>query len=250
MDADARQTLTEVRRLRSRARLVAHSGAWFPVAVLTTLVLLSTALYSRPYQQVTSLRSGDWAGLPSDERSALTSYMFWFIGTPVAFAVIGLWYRWRARRTGMRISWRWFAVVGLGLLVGLALLAAVPVDPQTAANADQLVTEPPSVQWLRAFRTPLMPIAAALVVLGWVEHSRWLTAAGAWLGLVAWWQHYFHLGGIAGWMARLLDGGQGPALGGEITLLGLNRPGPVLILATLPLLAFAVVRAARSSGPR
>jgi hypothetical protein len=250
VDTDAQQTLTEVRRLRSRARLVAHGGAWFPAAVLAALVLLSTALYQRPYQQVTSLSSGSWAGLPSDERSALASYLYWFIGTPVAFAVIGLWYRWRARRTGMRIPWRWFAGVGLGLLIGLALLAAVPVDPQTAAIADHLATEPPSVQWLRAFRTPLIAIAAAQVVLGWVARSRWLTAAGAWLGLVAWWQHYFHLGGIPGWMAWLLGGGQGPALGGEITLLGLNRPGPVLILATLPLLAFAAVRAARSGGTR
>jgi hypothetical protein len=51
-------------------------------------------------------------------------------------------------------------------------------------------------------------------------------------------------------MDWLLSGGQGPALGGDITLLGLNRPGPVLILATLPLLVFAAVRAARSGEPR
>ncbi|MEU7909443.1 hypothetical protein [Actinoplanes sp. NPDC049118] len=213
-------------------------------------MLLSTALYQQPYQQVSSLSSGRWAGLPSDEHSALASYLFWFIGTPVAFVVIGLWYQRRAQRTGIRVPWRWFAGVGLGLLVGLALLAAIPVDPQTAAMADQIAPTEPSVQWLRAFRTPLIPIAAAVAVLGWVERSRWLIAAGAWLGLLAWWQQYFHLGGIPGWMDWLLSGGEGPALGGEITLLGLNRPGPVLILATLPLLVFAAVRAARSREPR
>jgi hypothetical protein len=249
MDADAQQTLTEIRQLRSRARLVAHGGAWFPAAVLAALVLLSTTLYQRPYQQVSSLSSDRWAGLPSDEHSPVASYLFWFIGTPVVLAVIGLWYRLRAHRTGMRVRWVWFAGVGLGLLVGLALLAAVPVDPQTAAMADQ-IGEPSGVRWLRAFRTPLIPIAAAVVVLGWVEHSRWLTVAGAWLGLVAWWQQYFYLGGIPGWMAWLLGGGQGPALGGEVSLLGLNRPGPVLILATLPLLVFAAVRAASSGEPR
>ena len=38
---DAQQTLTEVRRLRRRARSVAHGGAWFPAAVLAALVLLT-----------------------------------------------------------------------------------------------------------------------------------------------------------------------------------------------------------------
>lgn len=190
-----------------------------------------------------------WAGLPSDEHSALASYLFWFIGTPVAFVVIGLWYERRAQRTGRRVPWRRFAGVGLGLLVGLALLAAIPVDP---ASADQIAsTQPsPSAVWLWYFRTPLLPIAAAVAVLGWVERSRWLITAGAWLGLVVCWQQYFLLGGIPGWMSWLLQGGEGAALGGEITLLGLNRPGPVLILATLPLLVFAAVRAARSREPR
>jgi hypothetical protein len=44
------------------------------------------------------------------------------------------------------------------------------------------------------------------------------------------------MGELPGWLVRLLDGGEGPALGGRLTLFGLHRPGPVLILMTLPLL--------------
>jgi hypothetical protein len=245
MGTDPQDTLTEVTRLRSRARLIAHGGAWFPAAVLAALVLLSTVLYEMPYQQVNEIYGGRWAGLPSTERDEVASYLFWFVATPVAFAAIGWWYRRRTRQTGMRVSWKSFAGVGLGLLIGLALLAAVPTDPAT----NQLTVDPPW-WWLRAFRTPLIPVAAAVAVLGWVERSRWLLIAGAWLGLVAWWQNYFFLGGIPGWMSWLLAGGEGPALGGEITLLGLNRPGPTLILATLPLLVFAVMRAVRSGAAR
>jgi hypothetical protein len=105
--------------------------------------------------------------------------------------------------------------------------------------------------WLLALRTPLLPIAAAIVVLGWVERSRALALAGAWLGLVAWWQHRFGMG-RTGPIAWLLAGGHGGGHGGaggaEIDRLGLNRPGPVLILATLPLVVFAVVRAVRCRG--
>src|SRR6266542_3917327 len=106
----AGQTLDEVRRLRERARSVAHGGAWFPVAVLAALVLLSIALYRHPFRQVN-------------------------------------------------------------------------------------------------------------------ESS-----------------------GTSGWETWLLSGGQASGLGAEVGLLGLNRPGPILIVATLPMLAFAVVRRPRSRG--
>src|SRR5262249_30922917 len=152
---------------------------------------------------------------------------FWFVGTPVAFAVIGLWYRWRARRTGMRVPWAWFAGVGLGLLAVLVAMAAVPVDPAVAlADANRLVAGRPPRAWLMALRTPLVPIAAAVVVLGWIERSRWLAAAGAWLGLVTWWQRYFGMGRMLS-VDWLLTAGHGPVVSGELD--PLNRPGPLLI---------------------
>jgi hypothetical protein len=253
--AAAEQTLSEVRRLRNRAKAVAHGGAWLPAAVMAALVLLSIALYRVPFSQVNEflnafVDSSGWAGLPDPERSALASYLFWLAGTPAAFALIGIWYRWHASRTGMRVPWRWFAVTGLVTLAALVALAAVPVDPQTATAANRFLADRPDYSWLLVLRTPLVPIAAAVMVLGWVERSRFLAVAGGWIGLVVWWQGYFGMGRIPGWMGRLLAGGEGPALGGEITTFGLNRPGPVLILATLPLIVFAAARAARSGGPR
>jgi hypothetical protein len=208
------------------------------------VVVASTALYTQPYQQVDPWTSGgQWKGLPADEHSALASYQVWFTGVAAAFVVIGLWYGRRARRTGMRLPWRRFAGVGLGLLVGLALLAAVPYEPRIASDI-----QPPAGLW--EVRTPLLAVAAAVVVLGWVERSRWLAAAGVWLGLVAWWQYHFQMGGIPGWMSWLLSGFDGPALGGQVTLFGLNRPGPILILATLPLLVFIVARLTRAGSTR
>jgi hypothetical protein len=245
----AEQTLDEVRRLRDHAKSVAHGGSWFPAAVLAVLVLSSTALYAVPFSQVNEfLGNSGWAGLPDTERSGVASYLYWFIGTPVAFAVIGLWYRWRARRTGMRVPWAWFAAVGLGLLAVLVALAAVPVDPEVAlADANRLTAERPPYGWLLVLRTPLIPIAAAVVMLGWVERSRWLAVAGAWLGLVVWWQGYYGMGVTAPWMSWVVSGGTAHTRS-EIVML--NRPGPLLILATLPLVAFAVVRAVRSGGRR
>ncbi len=245
----AGQTLDEVRRLRERARSVAHGGAWFPVAVLAALVLLSIALYRHPFRQVNeSSGTSGWAGLPDPERSAVASYVFWLVGTPVAFALIGLWYRWHASRTGMRVPWRWFAVAGLGALAALVVIAAVPVDPATLTARSELGAGRPGDLWLWALRTPLLPIAVAVVVLGRVERSPALALAGVWLGLVSWWQHFYGMGRVAGWETWLLSGGQASGLGAEVGLLGLNRPGPILIVATLPMLAFAVVRRPRSRG--
>jgi len=51
-----------------------------------------------------------------------------------------------------------------------------------------------------------------------------------------------------GWLDWILDGGSGPALGGEVTLANLNRPGPLLIAIALPLVVFAVVRGSRARG--
>jgi hypothetical protein len=243
----AEQTLGEVRRLRERARLVAHGGAWFPAAVLAALLLSSIALYEDPFRQVNQfLGDSGWVGLPATERGAVASYVFWLIGTPVAFALIGLWYRWHARRTGMRVPWRWFAAAGLGTLAALVVTAALPVYPTSLAAQYELSAEPPDYVWLWALRTPLLPIAAAVTVLGWVERSRAVALAGVWVGLIAWWQNFVGIGRMPNWETWLLSGGDGPALGGELSLLGLNRPGPLLIMMTLPLLVFAAVRAHRA----
>jgi hypothetical protein len=167
-----------------------------------------------------------WAGLPDVQRSAFTSYMFWFLGTPLVLAGIGFWYRWRTQRVGMRVSWPLFVGAGMAVLLLLAVLAAVPMHP--IENFGSVTGYQPSWE-LRAVLTPLLPIAAAVIVLGWAERSRALAIAGGWIALLTLWQcGYGFLGEVPG---------------GQLTLLGIHRPGPTLIIMALPLVAFAAVRA-------
>jgi hypothetical protein len=217
-----------------------------PVATLAALLLASIVLYARPFA---GLWHGGgpapyWAGLPDAQRSPLLSYAFWLVGTPLTFAAIGAWYRRRARRTGMQVAWKWFAITGAAAFVLLVLLAAVPDSTSTFGGESMLASREPvsPASALTGLATPLLPIAVALVVLGWVERSRALALSAAWIAVVAWWQCSQGMGRLAGWTVWILDGFQGPALGGELTLLDLNRPGPTLIAMTLPLLVFAAVR--------
>lgn len=249
--ADPGAMLDEVRRLREQARRRAQAGAWFPVAALAALLLASIALYRSPFAQ-THVYSDDtdlWAGLPVAQRSATASYLFWFLGTPLTIALIGAWYRWRARRVGVRIPWRWFAFTTLGALAALAVIAAMPqerwADPDTMVAPHEVGT----LQQLRwGLLTPLMPIALATAVLGWTERSKALALSGVWVGVIAYWQSSQGLGRLPGWATWMLGGFEGPALGGQLTLFGLDLPGPTLILMALPLLLFAAVRAVRTGG--
>jgi hypothetical protein len=72
--------------------------------------------------------------------------------------------------------------------------------------------------------------------------DRGLIAVGVWIALLALWlcSSTWPLGHFPGWVARLLDGGSGPGLGGQLAL----RPGHYLVVMALPLIAFAVARLA------
>jgi hypothetical protein len=243
MDDLAEQTRADIRRLRARSRRLAHGGAWLPALLLAALVLVSMLLYRYPFGEppgsgsagavldsdapdVESWRHPFWAGLPAGPRSDLGAYLFWFVGLPVTVIVTGAWYRWRGRRLGMKIAWPWYAGVTCAVLALLAIIAAVPT--RSAA--------PPFQAGWSGLLTPLVAVAVAAIALGVVERSRGLIVGGAWLGLIAGWHCMLGMGRLPGWLVWLLDGGDGPALGGQLTLFGLHRPGPVLILMTLPLL--------------
>jgi hypothetical protein len=241
---DPEHVLTEVRQLRDRARSRAHGGVWLPVAILGVLVLSSIGLYQWPFGEPHdgTVTVPFWAGLPSAQRNPILSYAFWFVGTPVAFALIAGWYRRRATRVGFRVAWRWSVGAGLGALAALAIFAAVPVALPQDVPLGTLSAGPPPLGFvlLHGVLTPLLPIGIAIAVLGVAEASLALVVAGGWVALVAWLQSTFGVGAIF----SLLEGGPGPANTARFD----TPPGPLLIAVAVPLVAFAAVRAWRAHG--
>jgi len=235
------ETLAEVRRLRTRTRERAHGGAWLPAAVLAALVLLSGLLYRFPFSVADE--SGPWPywpGLPSVPRSSALSYAYWLVGLPAAFAVAVVWYRYRARRLGVRVAWPVLVTVGLAAFVLMLALVAIPrelpPDPNAFAGS-----EPPL--W-HGFATPLVAVAASLVALGRVERSPGLAVAGLWLGGFSFLANAEgFLGRIPGWLDWILAGGEGPGIGGGID----TGAVPALVFLTLPLLIWLCAKGVRSA---
>ncbi|MGX7669564.1 hypothetical protein [Plantactinospora sp. DSM 117369] len=237
------EILAELDRLRSRTRTRTHGGAWLPALAVAVLLLASIALYRMPFGQPTALRIDHpyWAGLPDEQRHPVLSYAFWFVGTPLLVATAAAWYTLRARRLGLRVSWPIFAAAGLGMLLLLAVLAAVP---ETEAPSGALGAAP---DWFwPGLLTPLLPVAVAVLALAWAERSPGLAAAGIWIALLSVWLcGTFPLGYLPPWVTDIL-GGQSGSLGGQLSL----RPGHYLVLMALPLVVFAAVRVARTRHVR
>ena len=245
----ATQTLAELERLRRRTRTRAHGGAWLPALGITALLLASSALYHHPFASTYSISvdSPYWAGLPDEQRDPLASYLFWFLGTPLLFAAVGAWYRWRSRSLGLRVAWPLFVGTGLGVLLLLAVLAAVPTQEHQQPD---ILSSSPGHFWLSGLLTPLLPIAAAVVALAWAERSRGLTVAGGWIAvLTVWLCGWFPMGYLPGWATDILGGdltgpldGSPNSLGGQVDW----RPGIWLTLMALPLVTFAAIRGVQS----
>ncbi|MEE6259242.1 hypothetical protein [Plantactinospora sonchi] len=236
-DTRPAETLAELERLRSRTRARAHGGAWLPALGVAVLLLASALLYRSPFAAPTSITISHpyWAGLRDEQHDPVLSYVFWFVGIPLLFLATGFWYAWRARRLGLRVAWPVFVGTGLGVLILLAVLAAVP-DRQLPSDA---LSSGPVGFWWPGLLTPLMPVAASVVALAWAERSVALAVAGGWIALLtAWLCGSDRLGYLPPWATDLLGGGSG-SLGGELAL----RPGHYLVLMALPLVVFAAARA-------
>jgi hypothetical protein len=244
--------LEELGALRARGRRLAHAGAWLPAVVLGLLPLLSIALYRRPFTSAVNSGGAEgggviefpyWAGLPEQQHAALASYVFWLLAVPAAFVLVAQWYRFRERRHGVRVPWRVLVLAGTaGLLCPLVLFAAPTGRPSAGWPGD-------ASSWWQGLLTPLLSVAIAAIALGLVERSAGIAVAGAWMALVAWQCCATgRVGGLLGWQTTLLGGGSGPGLGGQLTLLGLDRPAPALLALSLPLVAVGLYRAVRARG--
>jgi hypothetical protein len=240
---DVNVVLSEVEQLRQRVRSRAHGGAWVPALAIGSFVACSILLYSQPFVgwgYVKYVQFPYWAGLPDEQRSPILSYLFWYLGLPALVGLIGWWYGWRSRKLGLRVAWKWFAIVAIGSLVLLGLLSALPTSaiPVGATSAIELDR---NFDWVTGFATPLIAVALGVIMLGWVERSGWLIFAGLWIGWLTWWQSaYLTYGGLGG----LPEWAGGP---GVVTLLGVDTPGWLLVWMVLPLMAFGVIRGLRAA---
>ena len=100
------------------------------------------------------------------------------------------------------------------------------------------------MDWFHGLLTPLVPVALALIALGWTERSVALAVTGAWIGLVASWYGAAGMGRLPGWLTFVLSGFEGPALGGQVALF--DRPAAVLGVMALPLVVYATIQGLRS----
>ncbi|GIE85870.1 hypothetical protein [Actinoplanes regularis] len=238
--SEAAAMLAEMDVLRARSRRLAHGGLWLPTLVLAALPLLSIALYRNPFSSINETGSGAieypyWAGLPEQQRTSLGSYLFWLVAAPLAFALVAQWYRHREQREGVRVPWRVPVAAGAAGLLCLLALFAAPTGHGSGTSGWQ------------GLLTPLLSVAAVTVVLGVVERSTAITVSGVWMAALAWqFCATGRVGGLLGWQSWALGGGSGPALGGQLTLLGLDRPAPALLLMTLPLALLGLYHAARA----
>jgi hypothetical protein len=252
---DPATVLADLKTLRARSRRLAHAGAWLPTLALAALALLSGALYRFPFAPAaplteTFIQYPYWAGLPDEQRASLASYLFWLLAAPLAFVLVAQWYRFRERRDGIRVPWRVPVVAGAVGLLGLLALFAAPTGETAGPTGDLLaVWDGPAHTWWRGFLTPLLAVAVAAIVLGLVERGLSITAAGAWMAVLAWqFCAVGQLGGLFAWQVWLLNGGSGSGLGGQMTLLGLNRPMPALLIMAGPLAVVGAYWAVRAGG--
>ncbi|WIM94313.1 hypothetical protein ACTOB_006330 [Actinoplanes oblitus] len=242
---DAAAVLAEMNALRSRSRRLAHGGLWLPSLVLAALPLLSIALYRDPFSSISDtggvIEYPYWAGLPERQRAGLGSYLFWLVAAPLAVGLVAQWYRHRERRHGVRVHWRVPVAAGVAGLLCLLALFAAPTGRHGLGSA------PYALSWWQGLLTPLLIVAAVTVALGVVERSTGIIVSGAWMAALAWqFCATGRVGGLLGWQSWALGGGSGPALGGQLTLLGLDRPAPALLLISLPLAVVGAYHAGRA----
>jgi hypothetical protein len=91
--------------------------------------------------------------------------LYWLVAVPAVYALLGLWFVLRARRTGLQQRWGVY-VGGSLLLFSVLLLSVLPVSD-------------PAPPVLRQVTSPLLLLAGSVIVLGLVERDRRLVVLGA-----------------------------------------------------------------------
>lgn len=172
-DAQARRTLDEVAAFRARTRAARPS---FAAAVVAVALLAAGAM---PFYIMKPLED-DWS--QPTRFAALAGYsgvmypelatLYWLVAIPLLYAVLAGYFRWSGSRSGVKVQTRTWIASGLVLFVACVAVLYLPELVAVPGNATG-----------RGL-TPLLPVAAALLVWGIAVRAAGLTAIAA-AGVVA-----------------------------------------------------------------
>ena len=176
---DASELLAQLRALRGHARTTRHAY-WFPLLLFGVLTCASAPLYIRPPSpgQLTASAAGSsgtvltYFGNSPLISSAVPYY--WLAALLGGLVVTQAWYRWHARRVGLRtpsVAYLATTFVLTALAASIPLLARVR-SPRLLGHLRVLY---PGDLTIRG-TFPFVLIAAGLLVLAWAERSRALAA--------------------------------------------------------------------------
>ena len=167
------ELLDTAHKVASRTRR-ARQAYWFPLLVFGTI-----AAAASPFYRLTPPSTGLWNAATQPTRLFVGGYylpgngraadLYWLIAMALGYSTVVLFYRLRARRTGVAGRVWPYAAVGLGLL---ALLVLTGSEVPPAINLSRLLP----LEAMSRDLAPLLIIALGLAVLAWSERS----AALAW----------------------------------------------------------------------
>jgi len=162
--ADEARTLLATVDSAARATRDARPTRALPLLVLGLVVLGALPFYvlGDPVDGVYEAPLLFWAlGGSVTAQGGIWTGIYWFVALPAAYVFIAWWCRRAGRRAGVAVRVAPLAVAGIGLLILLVAIltqSAVPIIGDLAVRG----------------LTPLLPIAAGLVVWAIAERSRGL----------------------------------------------------------------------------
>jgi hypothetical protein len=172
------ELLRDMKALRRRARSARHAY-WFPLVLFGLLTCASIPFYRESFSfgngpagfAARAPQLSAFGTMPGIAQNGLAFY--WLAALLAGLLLTLLWYRWHARRVGLRTPSR-----GFGATIVAVMVLAVVIPPLSVAS---------SPHWLRFLHRlwpgdlvvrgtfPLLIIGAGLLVLAWAERSLSLT---------------------------------------------------------------------------
>jgi hypothetical protein len=168
--SDAAGLLSEMRRLRRRARSARHAY-WFPLVLFSLLTFAATPFYVIPNSPNGVVRTGSLPSLPilgGFPGFIVQNYLgyYWLVALLVGLALTLWWYRRHARRIGVKTPARGYLITLAALtVVALALPYLARLGPFAFLN----YVMPGDLLVRGTF--PFVIIAIGLCVLAWAERS-------------------------------------------------------------------------------